>query len=360
MVMSELKRYPRRKNETLQAYDAGDELLLKYLQTQSLEQKKILILNDGFGALSCGLSGVDTATYTDSFVSAEGIRLNSGGAVQPFNSLGQLIDSYDCVVMKLPNNLSFFEDLLAHLTARMHPGAQLICAGMVKYMVKSYFDLIHQYIGETTTSLAEKKARLIFAPFSKHVVTSPYPIRVQIDGFIQPFVHHSNLFSREKLDVGTRFFLEHLPSNVKGTLLDLGCGNGVVGIKARCLSPEAKIIFSDQSQMAIDSALINYDQQIGLKVSPEPHFVWTNCFENQPENSLDWVLCNPPFHQQQVVGDEVAWQMFIDSKAALKTGGSLRVIGNSHLGYQAKLKKLFGNSRLVAQNSKFVIVEAQA
>jgi 16S rRNA (guanine1207-N2)-methyltransferase len=36
------------------------------------------------------------------------------------------------------------------------------------------------------------------------------------------------------------------------------------------------------------------------------------------------------------------------------------VIGNRHLGYHQTLKKIFGNSELVASNAKFVILRARA
>jgi 16S rRNA G1207 methylase RsmC len=69
-------------------------------------------------------------------------------------------------------------------------------------------------------------------------------------------------------------------------------------------------------------------------------------------------LCNPPFHQETTIGDFIAWQMFVDARRALKTGGVLRVIGNSHLGYHLKLKRIFGKSKIIVSNERFMIVEA--
>lgn len=49
-----LHRYPIQKNETLQAWDAADEYLIEQLEQKELPtSSRILILNDGFGALSC-------------------------------------------------------------------------------------------------------------------------------------------------------------------------------------------------------------------------------------------------------------------------------------------------------------------
>ena len=70
------------------------------------------------------------------------------------------------------------------------------------------------------------------------------------------------------------------------------------------------------------------------------------------------MLNNPPFHVDQAVGDAIAWQMFSESRAALRHGGELWVVGNRHLAYHAKLKRLFGNCEVVASNSKFVVLLA--
>ena len=352
--MQNLKRYPYRKNDLLQAWDAADELMLKHMATLELKGKRILIINDQFGALSVGLKEQDITTLTDSFVSAEGIKLNSNHSIAPIHDLNDLKGLYDFVLIQMPKNLSYFEDLLCRLTYHLHPDSKIVCGAMVKHLAPTSFDLLGKYIGVTSTSLAEKKARLIFATFQKERVDSPYPLKVKLDGFEKEFVNFSNLFSREKLDIGTRFLLEHMPRGEFGKILDLGCANGVVGIKAKMLCPNSHIVFSDESAMALMSARINYANHFSDTAS----FEWTNCYEKGETNSLDLVLCNPPFHQSNTIGDFIAWQMFTDSLRALKPGGFIRVIGNSHLGYQVKLKKLFGNAKIVATNQKFMIIDA--
>jgi 23S rRNA (guanine1835-N2)-methyltransferase len=352
--VSEIKRYPLVKNDPLQGWDSADELILEFILKQNPTGKRILIINDHFGAISCGLEEFDCTTYTDSNVSTKGIKFNSQDKVNPISDLSELSGQYDYVLLQIPKNLSFFEDILCHLTEHLHSESKIICASMVKHLSPTSFELLQKYIGATTTSLAKKKARLIFATFQKGPADSPYPLSIKLDSFEKPFINHSNLFSRDKLDIGTRFFLEHIPRGDFKKILDLGCANGVIGIKARMLNPSSDILFSDESKMAIESAKINFKNYF----DSEPRLFWTNCFEEAPEKEIDLVLCNPPFHQQNTIGDFIAWQMFKDAYQALKIGGKLRVIGNSHLGYQIKLKKIFGNSKIVATNKKFVICES--
>lgn len=349
-----LQRYPIIKNDPLQAWSSADELILDHLKTYDLVGKRIIILNDSFGALSVGLQKFDLTVYTDSFVSSEGIKFNSKNQIQPIFKLTEFSGTYDFVLIQLPKNLSFFEDQLMTLTNHLKASSEIICMGMVKHMAKGHFDLIEKYIGKTKTSLAIKKARLVFATFEKESVDSLYPKEIALDGFQKNFTHHSNIFSREKLDIGTRFFLEYIPQTNAQSILDLGCGNGVVGIKAKELNPSAKIYFADESYMAIQSAKTNYNQYY----SDEASMHWTNCFENGETELFDLVLCNPPFHQNNTIGDFIALDMFADAKRSLIKGGVLRVIGNSHLAYQVKLKKIFGNSTIIKTNKKFMIIDS--
>jgi 23S rRNA (guanine1835-N2)-methyltransferase len=76
------------------------------------------------------------------------------------------------------------------------------------------------------------------------------------------------------------------------------------------------------------------------------------------KGSIDWVLNNPPFHENHTIGDAMALQMFAESRDVLRRGGEVWVAGNRHLRYEAKLKRLFGNCDVVASNARFVVLRA--
>jgi 16S rRNA G1207 methylase RsmC len=228
---------------------------------------------------------------------------------------------------------------------------------MLKHQADASFELLAKRIGPTTTSLAQKKARLIFAKPEREPSPCPSPIEVAVDSFEHPMRNLSNLFSRERLDIGTRFFLDHIPVGPFRDILDLGCGNGILGIAAKRRNPTARVQFSDDSRMAIESARENY-QAFFPDRPDDARFHWTHCFEDGEPNSLDLVLCNPPFHQGTTVDDSVAWRMFKDAHRALRPGGTLRVIGNSSLRHSDRLKKVFGNCHTVATNAKFTITDS--
>jgi len=367
-----LERYPARKRDSLQAWDAADELLLEeaYRLIRSWSaapSPRILILQDTFGALTVGLREYSPTSVSDSFVSQEAIRRNlqanpgSGGPqlLRPLEAdwgRSTTPPPFDLVLIRIPKNQSYFEDLLHRLSFWIHSETKIVCGIMVKHQAKSSFELLQKIIGPTHTSLASKKARLIFARPSQPATPTPHPKTIRLEGFPKDFLHHAHLFSRERLDIGTRFFLDHLPQDLpQGRILDLGCANGIIGIRTQELNPKTELIFSDDSSHAVASAQENYSTYFPGK---KAQFLWLNCFEGQPAGSVDWVLCNPPFHQENRVGDDIARQMFRDAHASLRAGGKLRIVGNRHLGYLSILNRIFGNATLLAQNSKFMILES--
>ncbi len=361
----DLLRQPDQPNEPLQAFDAADEYLLNHLHEQGLPNgARVLVLNDSFGALAISLAGRAQVTSSgDSHLGHLGLQINllrnqlPADAVKfvPASAVAQ--GPFDVVLIRVPKTLALLEEQLIRLHDQLAPNAQVIAAAMVKHLPRAAGDLLEKYIGPVQASLAVKKARLLFAtPEAKPAPVSPYPTRYRLDKPAIELLNHANVFCREDLDIGTRAFLPHLPKHLSRVrVADLGCGNGVLGIAYALGSPQAELTLVDESYMAVQSAEENWRAALGER--PVEIRAGDGLAE-QTADSLDLVLCNPPFHQQQVVGDFLAWRMFQQARAALVTGGELWIVGNRHLGYHAKLKRLFRGVEQVAATPKFVVLKA--
>jgi len=370
-----LQRYPVRKNQTLRAWDAADEYVLRYLDDNNLLHKDVslLIVNDGFGGLSIPLSQYRPVVMTDSFLSMEAISLNlkinnfDDDSVTIINSLhapdSVLEKTADIVLIKIPKSLAMLEDQLHRIRSSVSAATIIIATGMTKNIHTSTLSLFEKIIGPTKSSLAHKKSRLIFSKFDAGLTVpeNPYPdtykMGYQLDDVELEITNHAGVFSRDKLDIGARLFIENLPVDERyKTIVDLGCGNGVLGLIAAIKNPSAKIIFTDESYMAIESSISNFINAFGE--TREAEFLQTDCLSGVDDDSVSLILCNPPFHQNNAINDDIAWQMFTESRSALETQGELWVIGNRHLAYHAKLKHLFGHCDVVASNKKFTLLKA--
>jgi 23S rRNA (guanine1835-N2)-methyltransferase len=361
----DLLRQPDQPHEPLQAFDAADEYLLNHLHGQGLpDGAQVLVLNDSFGALAASLAAQAQVTSSgDSHLGYLGLQVNLQRNQLPADAVHFVPASataqgpFDVVLIRVPKTLALLEEQLIRLHGQLAPGAQVIAAAMVKHLPRAAGDLLEQYIGPVQASLAVKKARLLFAtPEAKTAPVSPYPTRYRLEQPAIELCNHANLFCREDLDIGTRAFLPHLPKHLsRMRVADLGCGNGVLGIAYALGSPQAELTLVDESYMAVQSAEENWRAALGER--PVEIRAGDGLAE-QAADSLDLVLCNPPFHQQQVVGDFLAWRMFQQARAALVTGGELWIVGNRHLGYHAKLKRLFRGVEQVAATPKFVVLKA--
>ncbi|MGZ5012327.1 MAG: methyltransferase [Methylobacter sp.] len=364
----ELSRLPKRPKELLRAWDAADEYLLDMVaeQPKLLDGARILIVNDSFGALAVALNAYRPYALSDSYLSQQATRLNLAANNLPEQNVGLLSSLempegvFDLVLIKVPKTLALLEDELIRLRPHLTASTRIIVAGMIKTLPPSVWKLLERLVGPTTTSLAKKKARLIFASLDSGLVvpTSPYPVSYRLENTGYLISNHANVFSRDSLDIGTRFFLQHLPSRQDVCdIIDLGCGNGLVGLIAAEHCPAASVHFIDESFMAVASARDNFER--AFKDQREATFRVSDGLTEVESESADLILCNPPFHQQNTVGDQIAVSLFKQSKRVLRKGGELWVIGNRHLDYHSYLDRLFGAHSIVASNSKFVIVKAK-
>ncbi|MGW6544874.1 methyltransferase [Streptomyces massasporeus] len=364
-----LTRFPEDPRDRLRAWDASDEYLLRHLAGERVPlDGTVVVVGDRWGALVTALAAHRPVQITDSHLAQEATRANLAragvepGAVRLLTTQDPPPERVDVLLVRVPKSLALLEDQLLRLAPAVHAGTVVVGTGMVKEIHTSTLTLFERILGPTRTSLAEKKARLIFCtpdpalerpanPWP-YVYTLPDGIGAAAGGTV---VNHAGVFCADRLDIGTRFFLHHLPEGRGRRVVDLGCGNGVVGTSVALADPDAEVLFVDESFQAVASAEATYKAN---GASGHAEFRVGDGLAGVPSGSVDLVLNNPPFHSHQATTDATAWRMFTGARRALRPGGELWVIGNRHLGYHVKLRKLFGNSRLVASDPKFVVLKA--
>ncbi|PKG82438.1 23S rRNA (guanine(1835)-N(2))-methyltransferase [Colwellia sp. 75C3] len=376
-----LSRFPvSQVNRSLQAWDSADEYLINHVNEQGLinAQTKVALFNDAFGTLATnfchsGSENPSVISINDSYISNQGTSYNieqnnlDDSKIEQLNSLDSLPNDIDVILYKIPKSKSLLIEQLIQIKKSVSEQCIFIAADRAKEIHSSTLKVFEKHLGTTKTSLAVKKARLVFCQFdNKQVHQSPFPT-------VWPLAHistndspsrdltisnHANVYAREKLDIGARYFIENLPKVAAHTkVIDLGCGNGVIGLTVLANQPEAQVQFIDESSMAMASAKHNIMTNMP-EVIDQCEFTLNDSLTDIEGGSVDLILCNPPFHQNTATTDHIAWQMFKDSHRVLKKGGELRIIGNQKLAYHIKLQRLFGNETLIASNDKFVTQSA--
>ncbi|MFG2475059.1 methyltransferase [Streptomyces fagopyri] len=364
-----LTRFPEDPRDQLRAWDAADTYLLRHLaESGTALSGTVVVVGDRWGALTTALSEHRPTQITDSFLAQEATRANlarngaAADAARLLTTQDAPPDRIDVLLVRVPKSLALLEDQLHRLAPGVHEGTVVVGTGMVKEIHTSTLRLFERVLGPTRTSLAEKKARLIFCtPFQGLArEPNPWPCRYQLPDGVGPVsgrtvTNHAGVFCADRLDIGTRFLLQHMPrSRGAERVVDLGCGNGVVGTAIALANPAAEVLFVDESYQAVASARETYR----ANAEGGAEFLVGDGLTGIPAESVDLVVNNPPFHSHQATTDTTAWRMFSEARRALRPGGELWVIGNRHLGYHLKLRRLFGNSELVASDAKFVVLRA--
>ncbi len=378
-----LSRVPRAGKRPLRAWDAADEYVLDHLghldDLDSETAPSVLIVGDAFGALSCGLSALSPVVICESAAGRQAILENiDRNGLAPVD-VRSIVDgfaegeSFDVVVVKVPKSTSHLVDVLHRIRPHITPSTEVVGAGMVKAVRTSTIEAFESILGPTATSLAKKKARLLHTTLDVTLDpgSNPWPTTWKAHG--HQLSNFGGGFSPAKLDPGTSLLIDSVPSVEellpevpKATgepfqLVDLGCGNGILGLcfseRLGQLGVAHEVHAIDDSALALKAAEASWHTSTLDASSVSFHHAHrlVNVVESV---STDLVVVNPPFHDDRVVGDETAWSMFVDSHKALRIDGNLLVVGNRHLAYHAKLKKIFGNCHTVASNAKFVVLQA--
>ncbi|EAN6149895.1 23S rRNA (guanine(1835)-N(2))-methyltransferase RlmG [Salmonella enterica] len=359
-----LKRFPQTDDvNPLLAWEAADEYLLQQLDETEI-RGPVLILNDTFGALSCALAEHSPYSIGDSYLSELGTRENlrhngiAESSVTFLDSTADYPQAAGVVLIKVPKTLALLEQQLRALRKVVTAHTRIIAGAKARDIHTSTLELFEKVLGPTTTTLAWKKARLINCTFSNpQLAAAPQTLSWKLEDTGWTIHNHANVFSRTGLDIGARFFMQHLPENLDGEIVDLGCGNGVIGLSLLAKNPQANVVFVDESPMAVDSSRLNVETNLP-EAFERCEFMINNALSGVEPFRFNAVFCNPPFHQKHALTDNIAWEMFHHARRCLKINGELYIVANRHLDYFHKLKKIFGNCATIATNNKFVILKA--
>ena len=176
-------------------------------------------------------------------------------------------------------------------------------------------------------------------------------IRVEIYNRFYTFKTDNNVFSKRGLDFGTRTLLENIDiKNIKGDVLDFGCGYGPIGI-----------IIKSFNTSTVDMVDIN-ERAINLaRKNASINNVMVNIFSSDVYSSItkkyNYIITNPPIR----VGKEILYKILVDAKKHLKEEGHLIFVINKDQGAKSTAKYLEGfyKVEILKKNKGFFVIDCQ-
>lgn len=331
------------------------------------QRSTILTVNDSYGALS-----IPTAAkyaWTDSALSYNAINLNASvnevpppvflDSVAPLTGQAHTIS---LVLLRVPKQLNYFEYQLNHLAKHLSPGTIIQAAGMDKHLSPQTASLLEKHLGTTTRHRGQRKARLFTSVLEKpgsdrFTGATGYfcePLGAQLQSL-------PNVFSQQSLDLGARLMLEVLhTADPADTVMDLGCGNGVLGLFAGMHGGATTVTFCDESAMAVAAAQANAQRLLSSMGKAADYLLhWGDGLHGFSGPKADRIIVNPPFHAGHRVDAGAGRRLLAQCAEHLLPEGEVLVVANRHLNYQPTLKRDLADISLVGQNNKFVVIRAR-
>src|SRR5438093_1507718 len=193
------------------------------------------------------------------------------------------------------------------------------------------------------------------AYFETRPASARRPARITVTIRGRPFLLQtdSGVFSREGLDRGTELLLEAIEVGPCESILDLGCGYGIIGIVAARLSEGGRVVLTDVNERAVALANANVNAN-GIR---NAEVRTGDLYQPVADLAFDHILANPPIRAGRVIVDRIV----VAAPPRLLEGGSLWLVARTRQGadsIRVRMAKAFGNATIVKRGSGFKVLRS--
>ncbi len=179
-------------------------------------------------------------------------------------------------------------------------------------------------------------------------------IKTHLCGKPFEFVTASSVFSKKRIDTGTRLLIESMILPDCGTVLDVGCGYGAVGIAAASFHPALQVTMTDVNMRAVRLARENMERNKIANAEVKCGFL----YEAVEDSRFNVVLSNPPVSG----GMDIVNAIITKASDVMSAESALQMVVRSKIGAKtlpAILEATFGNCKIVAREAGYRVLMAE-
>lgn len=159
----------------------------------------------------------------------------------------------------------------------------------------------------------------------------------------------AGIFSFDRIDPGTALLLETLKP-LKGQGADLGSGLGIISRAVLRSAKVSALHLVEIDRRAGEAAQRNVEDA-------RVRFHWADA-RSVPLADLDFVVSNPPFHAEGAESRSLGQDFVRAAARMLRRSGTLHLVANRHLPYEAVLRERFVKVDTIAEGGGYKVFEA--
>jgi len=165
----------------------------------------------------------------------------------------------------------------------------------------------------------------------------------------------TGIFSSKRIDNGTRLLVESMDVPSTGSLLDLGCGNGVIGVVAASTEPSLRVTLTDVNSRATMIAAENVARMRLGNVE----VLTGDLYQPVGDRRFTTVVSNPPISAGM---RKVVEPLVSGAVEHLEAGGLLQLVVQSNKGGRTVARfidEYFGEHSVASKGSGYRVLTAR-
>ncbi|MFV0450511.1 MAG: 16S rRNA (guanine(1207)-N(2))-methyltransferase RsmC [Vibrio sp.] len=326
-------------------------------QLAYFENKKVLVAGEAEDLFPVELAQhcLSVSVFTTNYGYYRQLEAKSTINVHFGAELEQDIDA-DMVLLYWPKAKMEAEYLLAMLMAKLGVNTEIVVVGENRSGVQSIEKMFASY-GKITKFDSARRCSFYWGQCLEQA--KAFQIEEWFKSYTVQYQQHEltirslpGVFSHGEFDLGSRLLLDTLP-NLKGKVLDFGCGAGVLGCVMARLNSDIALEMCDISALAVRSS------EETLKANQLSGRVFASDIYSDTATDYNFIVTNPPFHAGLDTSYNATETLLAQAAHYLASEGELFVVANSFLKYPPIIEQSLGNCETLNKTSKFAIYYAK-
>jgi 16S rRNA (guanine1207-N2)-methyltransferase len=250
---------------------------------------------------------------------------------------------------------------IARAWSMLDPGGLLICSGAKDSGAASIEKQARTAFGEIET-LSKHHCRVFWTR------RRPGPMPAQAADWLAAgelhlvpetgYLSRPGIYGWNRIDEGSQLLAAHLARDTTGRIADLGAGWGFLSLSLLERCPDiASLDLYEAEWLALDAARANVSaRRSGASVD----YHWHDVTRGLPAQHYDTIVMNPPFHSGKATDVSLGRAFIAAAAAALAPGGTLLMVANRHLPYEAAIDAHLKGRQTLAETAAFKVIRATA